>query len=91
VAEGQESAAEPILRDALASARAAPFALLPWQVAEAESALSVCLTAQHRNAEAEPLARQSRAGLQQHPRPVFREHAGARLAALNLQAHQKGR
>jgi serine/threonine-protein kinase len=71
-AAGEADQAEPILRRAAASARNAPFALLPWQIAEAESALGSCLAAQGRLAEATPLLRESSGPLQSDPRPVFR-------------------
>ena len=79
IAEGEASQAEPLLREALSSARTAPFPLLPWQVAEVESALSACLSALHRTAEAESLAQTSNTPLQQHVRRAFREPAATRL------------
>jgi hypothetical protein len=42
-AEGKAGEAEPLLRNAVESANHPPFALVPWQVAEAESALGTCL------------------------------------------------
>jgi tetratricopeptide (TPR) repeat protein len=88
IAAGEEVQAEPVLREALASARAAPFPLLPWQVAEAESAMAACLTALGRDKEAEILARQSQIGLAAHPRPAFREPAAVRLMPLNRESHR---
>lgn len=72
-AEGKAPEAEPVLRDAFRSARSAPFPLLPWQIAEAQSALGTCLMALNRASEAEPLLAASRADLQKDPRPAFRQ------------------
>jgi serine/threonine protein kinase/tetratricopeptide (TPR) repeat protein len=71
--ESKAAEAEPILRNALVSAQAAPFPLLPWQVAEAQSALGTCLLALNRPAEGEPLLKASQADLQKDPRPAFRQ------------------
>jgi serine/threonine-protein kinase len=71
-ADGKAAEAEPLLRTALTSAQSAPFPLLPWQIAEAQSALGVCLTALNRTSEAEPLLESSAADLQKDPRPAFR-------------------
>ncbi len=72
-AGGKAREAEPLLRDALASARSAPFPLLPWQVAEAQSALGTCLIEVNRRAEGEPLLKASMADLRGNPRPAFRK------------------
>ncbi len=71
-AEGKAIEAEPILRDSLSSARSAPFPLLPWQIAEAQSALGTCLLALNRLAEGEQLQKASQVDLQKDPRPAFR-------------------
>jgi serine/threonine-protein kinase len=81
IAEGRAAEAEPLLRQAVAAAKTAPFPLLPWQVAEAQSALAACLESEHRNGEeAQALERESQAGLASHPRPAFRKSAAMRLA-----------
>ena len=72
-AEGKAAEAEPILRAAVASAQTAPFPLLPWQIAEAQSALGSCLLALGRSAEGEQLLKASRTDLQKDPRPAFRQ------------------
>ena len=82
IATGDAIETEPLLREALAAASTAPFQLLPWQVAETESALAACLAALGRGREAELLDRESRVGLAAHPRPAFREPAATRLAAV---------
>jgi serine/threonine-protein kinase len=87
IAEGEESEAEPLLREALASARSAQFQLLPWQVAEAESALAASWIALGRNKEALPLERSSQPALAAHPRPPLRKQAAFRLLPLNRTAH----
>jgi tetratricopeptide (TPR) repeat protein len=78
--EGDAEQAEPILQKALMSARSEPFALSPWRVAEAESALGACLLAQKNVAEGEELLHKSQPALSKHPRPEFREPANARKA-----------
>jgi tetratricopeptide (TPR) repeat protein len=55
VEEGKTAQAEPLLRDAVAFTRRSAAALLPWQRAEAESALGACLTALGQLPEAEKL------------------------------------
>ncbi len=88
IAEDKTSEAEPILRQAVAAARTAPFPLLPWQVAEAESALAACLEAEHRDAgEAQRLEKVSQPGLLSHPRPLFRKPAAVRLSILKRPVH----
>jgi serine/threonine-protein kinase len=72
-AEGKVQEAEPTLRDAVASAHSAPYPLLPWQIAEAQSALGTCLVAIGRSAEGEPLITASQNDLQKDPRPAFRQ------------------
>ncbi len=76
--EGKADSAEPILRKALTSARSEPFRLLPWQIAEPESALGACLAAQNRSQEADQLLRDSAPDLMKDPRPAFRYPANAR-------------
>jgi serine/threonine-protein kinase len=69
---GAAPAAEPVLRAALAVARSARFPLQVWQVAEAETALGVCLKRLGRSAEGEKFIRESQLGLQKHPMPARR-------------------
>jgi hypothetical protein len=68
-----------LLRSALESAQHPPFPLVPWQVAEAESALGACLLSLNRPAEAKPLLEESAAALQSDPRPAFRKPATERI------------
>jgi hypothetical protein len=72
-AEGKAPEAEQLLRDALASARSAPFPLLTWQIAEVQSALGMCLLGLDRSAEGESLLQASQADLRRDPRPAFRQ------------------
>jgi thioredoxin-like negative regulator of GroEL len=72
-AEGKAAEAEPLLREALSSAQSAPFPLLPWQIAEAQSGLGTCLVALGRSAEGHQLLKASQADLQKDPRPAFRK------------------
>ena len=80
IAEHEAAKAEPVLRAALEAVRTAPFPLLPWQRAEAESALGACLRDLGRSAEAQKLLEGSNRNLRTHPRPVFRQPATQRLA-----------
>jgi len=66
--EGKLDLAEPVLREAVRSAKSAPFALLPWQVAEAEDALGRCLVAVDRRSEGFALLRASAQGVRAVPR-----------------------
>jgi serine/threonine-protein kinase len=68
VRERKLDLAEPILREAERSAHSAPFALLPWQVAEAEDALGRCLVALDRRSEGLALLRESAQGVTAIPR-----------------------
>ena len=57
--EGNLPEAETMLRRALASAKAEPFPLPPWKIAEAESGLGACLLAEGHREEGEQLLRHS--------------------------------
>ena len=81
-AEGKAPTAEPILREALASAYSPPFRIPTWQVGEAESALGWCLAALGSKQEAHRLLEQSQKKLAADPTPIFRKQAAAHLAAL---------
>ena len=71
-AEGKPQLAEPILREAVSSAHHPPFPLLPWQVAEPENALGVCLAKLGHKSEAEQLLQHSHASLKSYPEPALR-------------------
>ena len=71
-AEGKPKLAEPILQEAVKSARSESFPLLPWQVAESENALGVCLAKLGQISEAESLLENSRARLKSHPDHALR-------------------
>jgi tetratricopeptide (TPR) repeat protein len=86
-AEKKAAEAEPLLREALASAYAPPFRIPAWQAGEAESALGWCLAALGRSEEAIKLLQQSRQKLLNDPRPLFRRQADVHLRAL-LQARR---
>jgi len=88
LAEGKAGEAEPLLRKAVNSARQPPFPLVPWQTAEAESALGMCLVSLHRNSDADALLRESEAPLRTHPRPAFRRQDNANRAVFRATAHQ---
>jgi hypothetical protein len=74
--------AEPILRQALASAYAPPFRVPAWQVGEAESALGWCLSVLGRGPEARRLLLQSQNKLVSDPRPIYRKQASTHLTVL---------
>ncbi len=71
--EGKTADAEAKLNEALNSAHTAPFPLLPWQIAEVETAMAAFHHAPDTSA----------AALQINPRPVFREPASVRIARLS--------
>jgi len=73
--EGKAHEAEPLLREALKSAQNTPFALVPWQKAEAENALGACLAKLGRGAEAASLLQNSRSALQSYPEAAMRRRA----------------
>jgi hypothetical protein len=71
--------AEPMLRQALAAANSQGFPLLPWQRAEIEHALGLCVRSLHQP-EGEQLLLKSRLDLRGHPRPAFRGEAPLPIA-----------
>jgi serine/threonine-protein kinase len=84
--QGKLPEAEAGLRQALASAKAEPFPLPPWKIAEAESALGACLVAAGHREEGEQLLRSSEQALLQNPRAIFRRPANLRYAGIHAQA-----
>jgi len=70
--EGKPQFAEPILRKAVSSVHSEPFPLLPWQLAEPENALGVCLARLGRTAEAKTFLQNSRQPLRSYPEPALR-------------------
>jgi tetratricopeptide (TPR) repeat protein len=82
VAEEKAAEAEPILREALASAYAPSFQIPQWEVGEAESAVGWCLSVLGRTREADKLIQQSQHKLTNDPRPAFRKQAATRLEPL---------
>ncbi len=75
LAEKQYVGAESVLQEAAVAARTAPYAPLPWEVAEAQNALGACLIETGHTKEGEALLRQSQEGVMKHPRPAFRRSA----------------
>jgi hypothetical protein len=73
LAAGKASEAEGAMREAMRAANASQFPLLPWQIAEAESALGACLQSLGRDAEAQPFLSRSGPNLRMDPRPAFRK------------------
>jgi serine/threonine-protein kinase len=86
--EGKLPEAEAVLRQALASAKAEPFPLPPWKVAEAESALGACLLADGHQEEAEQLLRGSEQPLLSNPQATFRTPADVRYAKVPRPEHR---
>ncbi|HUB52170.1 MAG TPA: serine/threonine-protein kinase [Terracidiphilus sp.] len=72
IIQGKSGLAEPLLRDAVDSTRKPPFPLLPWQVAEPQYALGLCLAKLGRTEEAELLLKNSREALKTYPDPALR-------------------
>ena len=84
ILEGKAAEAEPLLRQAMVAVKAEPFPLPPWQVAEAESALGACLTAEKpASVEGKELLLESEKALEKDPRPAFRRPANARIALIH--------
>jgi eukaryotic-like serine/threonine-protein kinase len=81
-AEGKLDEAESMLHDASQAAHNSPFALIPWQIAEADSALGVCLVRLGRTAEGVRLLRSSQDALKTRPEAAIRKHALDRAAAI---------
>jgi len=81
-AEGKFSEAEPILREAVKSAQNSPFPLVPWQVAEAETALGVCMAGMNQTAEARSLIQKSDYALKTYPEAALRKQALRRAASV---------
>jgi len=71
-AEGKMATAEPILREAVSAAHHESFPLQAWQIAEAESALGVCLAKLGRSGEAESLLASSDRPLLAYPKAGLR-------------------
>jgi serine/threonine-protein kinase len=85
--EGKLAEAETVLRQALASAKAEPFPLPAWKIAEAESALGACLLGQGHREEGEQLLRHSEPPLLTNPQAVFRTPANTRYTEPPAAAH----
>ena len=91
IANGEAPAAEPILRDAAASASSAPFPMPAWQAAEANSALAACWRALGKTKDAESLDRKSESGLALDPRPFFRQPVRVRLQEISEAVRRRAR
>ncbi len=81
-ATGKLSEAEALLRAAAQAAHRSPYPLVPWQVAEADSALGVCLARLGHTAAGLALLRSSQDALSTHPEAALRKHALDRAAAI---------
>ncbi len=75
LAEKKYAEAEPVLQEAKMSAQTAPYAPLPWEVAEAQNVLGACLIDTGKVKEGESLLKQSQGGVMKHPRPALRRQA----------------
>jgi serine/threonine-protein kinase len=78
--QGRTADAEPILREAVRLIHAVPFALVPWQTAEAEIALGDCLAFEGHGAEATPLLRDAESRLKGYPQATLRSEILRRVA-----------
>jgi len=72
IAGGRAKLAEPILREAASTSFKPPFPLPPWQAAEAQSALAVCLERLGHQSEAQSLFHSSNALLSLEPDAALR-------------------
>jgi serine/threonine protein kinase/tetratricopeptide (TPR) repeat protein len=81
-AEGKLDESAPLLREAVEAVQNSPFPLEPWQVAEAESALGVCLAKLGQTTEARALIEKSTDALKTHPEAALRKQATDRAARV---------
>ncbi len=81
-AAGKLGEAEGLLREAAQAAHNSPYPLVPWQVAEADSAWGVCLVRLGRTAEGVKLLRSSQDSLKTDPEAAIRKYALDRAAAI---------
>lgn len=86
--QGKLPEGEIVLRRALASAKAEPFPLPPWKLAEVESALGACLLAGGHQGEGVQLLRRSDRPLATNPQATFRISADVRYAKVRRLAHR---
>lgn len=77
VAQGELTKAEELLRRAVDSGHRAIHPLTPWQTAESENALGVCLAAEGRTSESAALIQRATHALSLHPQVPFRKQPPA--------------
>lgn len=80
--EGNLDSAEPLLSHAVKSAHSSPFSLLPWQVAEADSAMGAYLAKRGNLSQAESLLRNSVVSMKDYPQAAMRRRILQRTALL---------
>jgi tetratricopeptide (TPR) repeat protein len=81
--EGKASEAEPLLREALAALNGEPFAVQPWQLADANTQLGICLRKLGRTRDGESLVKAGIPGLGLYPEPAVRRRS-LHLASLSI-------
>ncbi len=86
--EGKLPEAETVLRQAVTEAKAEPFPVPPWKIAEAESALGACLLAEGHREEGDQLLRHSDQALLANPQAAFRTPANTRYPQVQHSAHR---
>jgi hypothetical protein len=72
----------PLLSDAVKSAHSSPFALLPWQVAEADSAMGAYLQKRGKISQADSLLRNNEVAIRDYPQAAMRRRILQRTALL---------
>jgi tetratricopeptide (TPR) repeat protein len=72
VEEGKPRDAEPLLREAVIAISNEPFPMQPWQTADANTQLGICLLGLGRNKEGETLLRTSGQTLKSYPQVAMR-------------------
>ena len=80
--EGKLDSAEPFLSDAVKSAHNSSFPLLPWQIAEADSAMGAYFAKRGQVSQAERSLRNTEAAMQEYPQVAMKRRILHRTALL---------
>jgi len=87
--EGKLDSAEPLLSDAMKSAHNSPFPLLPWQIAEADSAMGAYFAKRGKASQAENLLRNTQPPMKGYPQTAMRRRILHRTALLERAVHSQ--
>ncbi len=84
VEEGKTSEAEPLLREAVATLNREPFPVQPWQLADANAQLGICLRKLGRARDGDALIKAGLSGLSLYPEPAMRRRL-VHLASASIE------